>query len=352
MPWLSWVVSNVLLALLLALAAWFVQRWLRWPGIAHTLWVLVLVKLVTPPLVSVPLQQSPLPPACQNGTCRCGTHVQTAAPDTLPRILLAAWLTGAAATALTAWRRWARLRHLVAHADPAPAEWQALAARLAAGLSLRRPPEVLAVPGRLPPLVVPGWRRPRMLLPAALMGRLNRRQRTVLMLHELIHVKRRDHLVRLLELAVRVAYWWLPVVGLVSRHLRTCEEACCDAAVVARQPQARRDYARLLLDVLDFVAPLPRAVAHATAMNSAHDLERRLRAILGTGPGTPRGWPVGVLAVGLACAVVPCELQYDWVRGLAPAATSAGQEPAADPTPVPDGDRKSFPSKDLCCCPS
>src|SRR5262245_40295200 len=136
MPWLSWVVSNILLALLLALAAWFAQRRLRWHGIAHTLWVLVLVKLVTPPLVSVPLQESPLPPACQNGTCRCGTHVQTAAPDRLPWVLLAAWSGGAAATAWAAWGRWARLRRLVAHADPAPAEWQALAARLSAGLSL------------------------------------------------------------------------------------------------------------------------------------------------------------------------------------------------------------------------
>ena len=45
MSWLSCVVSNVLLALLLALAAWFMQRWLRRHAIAHVLWVLVLVKL-------------------------------------------------------------------------------------------------------------------------------------------------------------------------------------------------------------------------------------------------------------------------------------------------------------------
>ena len=70
MPWLAWVVSNVLLALLLALAAWFVQRWLRRPAVAHVLWVLVLVKLVTPPLVSVPLGQSPGTMACTLGHLR------------------------------------------------------------------------------------------------------------------------------------------------------------------------------------------------------------------------------------------------------------------------------------------
>ncbi|HEV3262043.1 MAG TPA: M56 family metallopeptidase, partial [Gemmataceae bacterium] len=176
--------------------------------------------------------------------------------------------------------------------------------------------------------------------------------RTVLILHELIHIQRRDHLVRMLELAVRVAYWWLPMVSLIGRQMRACEEACCDAAVVARKPQARRDYARLLLDVLDFAAPPTRAVEQATAMNSAHDLERRLRTILGTSPGTPGRWPVAVFAVALACAILPCELRYDWVRGLAPVATSAEREPATSPTGLPKGDREGDPPRMLGCCPS
>jgi beta-lactamase regulating signal transducer with metallopeptidase domain len=254
MFWLSCVVSNVVLALFLALAAWLVQRGLRRPALAHALWVLTLVKLVTPPLVTVPLQETPLPPACQDGTCRCGLHGPAAGQATLAAVLGAVWLAGALATAGAAAWRWARFRRLAAHAVPAPAEWQALAARLAADLGLRRPPAVMAVPGRLPPLVMAGWRRPRLLVPAALMGRLTGPQQAALVLHELTHLRRGDHLVRLLEMAVGVAYWWLPGVRRIGRQLRACEEACCDAAVVAREPQARRAYARLLLDVLDFVA--------------------------------------------------------------------------------------------------
>ena len=67
MPWLSWIISNILLAMLLALAARFVQR--RRPAIAHVLWVLVLVKLVTPPMVSVPLHESWGTTACAQGNC-------------------------------------------------------------------------------------------------------------------------------------------------------------------------------------------------------------------------------------------------------------------------------------------
>ena len=298
MSWLSCIVSNIVLALVVALAAWFVQRRLKRYAVARILWVLALVKLVTPPFVSVPLVEFPGTMACALGHCRCGQHAGTLATisGTLPWVLLAAWSAGAGTMCWTAWRRWARFQRLIAHASPAPPEWQSLAARLAGELSIHRPPEILTVPGRLPPMVVPGWRRPRCCLPMALMGQLNASQREALLLHELLHIKRGDHLVRMLELMVGVAFWWLPIVGSIGRQLRACEEACCDAAVVARLPQARHDYARLLLDVLDFANPLPsQAVPHATAMSAA-DLEteaardyRRLPTEHGI-LGRPRRW--------------------------------------------------------------
>jgi beta-lactamase regulating signal transducer with metallopeptidase domain len=122
---LSWVVSNVILALVLALAAWVVQRWLLRPAIAHILWVLVLVKLVTPALVSVPLGQTSDTSACATGTCGCDHHspTQTFAFDTLPWILLAVWAVGAGTTACIARHRWAHFRRLMTHARPASPEW-------------------------------------------------------------------------------------------------------------------------------------------------------------------------------------------------------------------------------------
>src|SRR5262249_16999523 len=174
MPLLSWVASNVILALMLALAAWFAQRLLLRPAIAHLLWVLALVKLVTPPLVSVPLGQSPGFMACALGACGCDhqSRTQTFVRDTFPWLLLAAWSVGAGTTAWIAWRRWARFQRLTADASPAPAEWQSLAAILTSELSIRHPPDILEVPGRLPPLVIPGRLPPRVLLPLALLGRL------------------------------------------------------------------------------------------------------------------------------------------------------------------------------------
>src|SRR5947207_396105 len=136
MAWLIWVVSNVLLAVLPALAAWFVQRRLRWHGVARVLWLLVLIKLVTPPLIRVPVHGTPGMLACAVGVCGCERHaLPTLVRDPLPWILLVAWSAGAAATACVAFGRVCWFRRLLTHVAPAPLEWQELAGRLGFDLS-------------------------------------------------------------------------------------------------------------------------------------------------------------------------------------------------------------------------
>lgn len=317
MSWLSWIASNVLLASFLACVAWFVQRRMKSQSLA-------LVKLVTPPWVNVSLFALPAASACFIGVCGCEQHARPLLQIGLWS-LLGVWGIGAMATGATAIHRWFRFRSLLAHAAPAPAEWQTLAARLASELSLHRVPEILTCPGRLPPLVIPGWRRARVLLPADLIPALIESQKSALLLHELTHVRRGDHWVRLLETAIGVAYWWLPFIGSIRKQLRACEETHCDASVVARLPEARRDYARLLLDVVDFSDPLPREVAtHATAMSGAvSDLELRLQSILNAEQPSRRAWPAALVGIGLACAILPCGLNCEIARAQTPTPLNA-----------------------------
>jgi hypothetical protein len=175
--------------------------------------------------------------------------------------------------------------------------------------------------------------------------------------HELSHIKRGDHLVRLLELVVSVAFWWLPIVRLIGRQLRACEEAACDAAVVSHLPQARRDYARLILDVVDFANPLP---PQATAMSAADNLEHRLRTILDVSPRSRGTWPAAALAIGLACSILPCELHCELVAPTstnlqagrtAPSAGAAldGCETTVVATPFGDSAVKGGRFAAFCC---
>jgi beta-lactamase regulating signal transducer with metallopeptidase domain len=139
-------------------------------------------------------------------------------------------------------------------------------------------------------------------------------------------------------------------MGSIGRQLRDCEEACCDAAVVAHRPHARREYAKLLLDVLDFASPLPgKVVPQATAMSAAQGLEQRLRAILNATHGTPRRWPAAAIAVCLAFAIVPCGLQYDWSSRPASAATLTAPALVTPEACLPGDPPKVDRSLTLCC---
>jgi len=56
MIWLVTIgLTNAALAVPLAALAFAVSRWSRRPALAHVLWVVVLLKLLTPPMVEIPV---------------------------------------------------------------------------------------------------------------------------------------------------------------------------------------------------------------------------------------------------------------------------------------------------------
>ena len=50
-----WTLGNLAVSGLLAAWAWAAHRWSGRPWLAHVLWLLVLVKLLTPPIISAPV---------------------------------------------------------------------------------------------------------------------------------------------------------------------------------------------------------------------------------------------------------------------------------------------------------
>ena len=123
--------------------------------------------------------------------------------------------------------------------------------------------------------------RPRVILPRDLWDKLDPRQRSMLLVHELAHVHRGDHAVRLFELAVTTLFWWLPTVWWARRALHDAEEQCCDAWVTWAFPKEARSYAETLLETIDFVhaSGSPEPVL-ATGFGKVHHLRKRLTMIM------------------------------------------------------------------------
>lgn len=351
---LETVVSNTLAAGLLAVLAFAASRWRR-PALAHGLWLLVLLKMATPPLLPVYLPTLDLEPSPVGATRTSGREDslpttldalsaeeisvllafadETADPPPAPaasiepantlswqECLVPLWLGGALLwLGFTSWSV-VRFQRLLRSARRAPSGLQNQARILASRLGLSRCPPVWLVPGAVSPLVWAVGAAPRLVFPSGLVDRLGTEQRVALLLHELAHVRRRDHWVRLVELIVGAIYWWHPLVWLARRELREAEEQCCDAWVVWAFGGEGQAYARALLEAVAFVShtrcPLPAA---ASGIGHVSHLRRRLTMIMRG--NTPRslsalGWLV-VLSLGLgllplaAQAQVPQKLDGD-----------------------------------------
>jgi beta-lactamase regulating signal transducer with metallopeptidase domain len=331
------MLSNALAASCVALAMFGVFRGRCRPALAHALWILVLVKFLTPPLFRVPLGQLGAEVAARLDAAQApaleidedaiawdatvaldstsaGTAPPAAASPTPPSrvaevdwMSTAAWVsaTGTAAILGLALVRARRLARLLRHARAAPAALRDEAEQLSRRLGLRRAPEILLVPGSVSPMLWAPFARPRILLPADLLAHLTEMETRSLLLHELAHVRRRDHWVRYLELLTCAAYWWNPVVWWACRALRTAEEECCDAWVVSVLHEKPRIYADALVKAVAFVSTAHALPAGATGIGQVQNLNRRLTMIMkATTPRSLSG-TTRFLLLALAVAVLP-----------------------------------------------
>lgn len=344
------LLTNAVLAGLLALAAWVASRLTRRQAVVHGLWLLALVKLVTPPLVELPLLPAFTAPAAHRvatvpapapGPHPTGLSAarpaaggtgaplggapsplslshrdsavasRAAAPPPrdarqLLRHAPAALLgLGTLAVAGLAALRFARFRRLASEAEPAPPELAARAEEIGASLGVRRAPTLLLLPARFPPLLWPASPRPKLLLPRDLLPELDAEERDALLAHELAHVRRRDHWVRFLEVGATALFWWYPVAWWSRSALRRAEERCCDEWVLRALPGSARAYATGILKSLAFLSdapvPLPET---ASGAGPIRDLESRLKEILMTTPRPRLSRPIRLALGGCAVAAL------------------------------------------------
>jgi beta-lactamase regulating signal transducer with metallopeptidase domain len=353
---------NALLATVLAIGAAVLTRIWRRPALAHGLWLLVLLKLVTPPLFLVPIPTRaheevvpakpvapPVPSLQENDAAmHASLDSQADAPVQIPEeTLLAAesvppttaalptttrpeplpvdealtpvpeapsaqpfswkwplaglWAAGALGWWSLAAIRIGRLRRVLRLALPATGDISERVAALSRRLGLNYVPTVYLLPAPLPPMLWAVAGAPRILVPRTLWQSLTEDQQDTLLLHELAHLRRGDHWVRRLELLTLGLYWWHPVAWWARHELQEAEEQCCDAWVVQALPAAAEAYAGALLATMAFLSqPRWALPVGASGMGQVLTLKRRMAMIL---QPTARAVPTragfwGVLALG------------------------------------------------------
>lgn len=325
--------SNTLFACGLALLTLVVARLSRNPHLAHTLWLLVLIKLVTPSFVEIPIAgplavaQRQLPtgvPAIKTHSSLVPTsdftHAHTQRSPTLDTrgrvvtataqptafrwsdILLSGWFLGTIVFIGVALRRKVNLSRLIAQSPPAKTDLVDDANWIAARMGLPVSPRIRTTTARISPLITGTGRRAVILLPQRMLTGMSRDQTHTVLAHELAHLRRRDHLVQLLKFVVLAGQWFNPIAWWASRQLERSQEECCDAWVVWALPNLRRAYGNTLLQTVEFLTePRFRPVVSETCMSHCN-LERRIEMVMKQ--TVPRSHTPRTIATALVTGVV------------------------------------------------
>ncbi len=203
------------------------------------------------------------------------------------RLACLIWLAGTVTTLVVSFARVRRFSACWANRRRPTRTHRPGSTYLPRSLGLDRSPLVLWTEARLPPLVWSLGFRARMIIPRALWKGLGEQERSTLIIHELAHLRRGDHLVRIFELFVTALFWWHPVLWWARQALRDVEEQCCDAWVVWSCPGAAKSYAETLLETLDFLnqSDLSEPLL-ASGFGRVHHLRKRLTMIMSG--NTPR----------------------------------------------------------------
>jgi beta-lactamase regulating signal transducer with metallopeptidase domain len=93
-----------------------------------------------------------------------------------------------------------------------------------------------------------GWLKPVILMPASLITQLTPDELLCVLAHEIAHIRRRDFMVNLLQIAAEAVLFFHPCVWLMSRRIRVLREACCDDVAVAAVG-SREQFGRTLVRV-------------------------------------------------------------------------------------------------------
>jgi bla regulator protein blaR1 len=200
----------------------------------------------------------------------------SASPFNFLPLILATWLCGIVIVSLAYWARWRR----VLAASRLAAELHkgrelVILRHLEAELGIATPVELLLSPNGSEPGIF-GILRPRLLWPQGISERMDDAHIEAVILHELLHVLRRDNRAALVHMVVQSLFWFHPLIWWMGNRLVQERERACDEEVLLRGGD-RRIYAESILRVCEFCVASP--LASVSGVTGA-DLKERIARIL------------------------------------------------------------------------
>ncbi|MEM8615760.1 MAG: M56 family metallopeptidase, partial [Pseudomonadota bacterium] len=224
-------------------------------------------------------------------------------------ILVSIWLLGTIAWLTRSFRQQHVFMQLVRDdSEPSSEALQIETREAAKRIGLKRLPEVRSSLLCAGPLVT-GLKNPVVLLPMWFEEDYTREEQRDAIVHELMHLKRRDLWAFQVARIVAATQWLNPFAVLALRAFRTDQEAACDADVLKQDEISPAAYGRTLVKAARLARPSDRRIASAS-LTLAHPIKERIIMMTRPTPSLKKRLLGGVVAVGLGAAALVATASY------------------------------------------
>ncbi|HAO78723.1 MAG TPA: hypothetical protein DCQ92_07045, partial [Verrucomicrobia subdivision 3 bacterium] len=291
--------SSLLIVALLTFDFLF-RRKLR-ASIRYALWLVVLVKLCVPPTLALPT--SPAwwlhkisPSVAAKAEPRYTVTYDNAPLPEIPQASLPAFVPPKPVMTFTAWLlvastvvssalllwllvRWWQITRQVRRAASSE-RLDALTDEAQKFIGMKFKVQVKLTANSMSPAVC-GLFRPAVLIPQSLAENFSDEQLRAVLLHELIHLCRRDVWLNFLQSLLQIFYWWHPLVWLANARIRRVREEAVDDAVMLALRDEAEAYAPTLLEVAKLALNRPLvSLGLVGIMESRHALRQRIERLV------------------------------------------------------------------------
>ncbi|QDT90296.1 M56 family metallopeptidase [Gimesia algae] len=205
---------------------------------------------------------------------------ETAAEFPWSLLLMSVYACGMLVCGVFLVRRYRAILRIVRSGDILNAgELHAEMVRLSTQLNMKKIPALRISDETDAPFAI-GVFRPSILFPRLLVESLHPDQRTIVLAHELAHIRRRDLLMGWFETVLSLVWWFHPGMWWLKKSLRQTREDCCDDMLLTHGLADPERYCETLIDAatrqsVRLVEPLVLGFVHRE-----HPVARRIRRLM------------------------------------------------------------------------
>ena len=314
----------------------------------YCLWMLVFVKLILPPTFSLPtsigywygdylsndlpvLQQvskmvRPEPagapaledfmPSTDNPRVQPSETIsETTAPVTFAvsglnpltwqAVVFGLWLVGVLVISVLLIQRMSFVKGLIARSEPAKNRLVDMLNQCRRQVGVRRSIE-LRLSNSISSPAVCGLFKPVILIPTALLEKLSPDKLRTILIHELVHIKRADIWVSLVQTVLQIIYFYNPFVWFANAVVRRIREQAVDETVLVALGAGTKSYSNTLIDIAEMAFwKTSLSLRLIGVVESKKALHRRIRHMLNRPiPKSAKVGAVGTIVIIIIAAVL------------------------------------------------